>query len=138
MMWVTTRGVFSFHKHYGMNWKNHIHVSLYLVVKNRKRHLQELFYPFNFLISCLSISQIRKWNSWNENLGKKLNMSPKSWNIDKINLIFFQNFINKSLVLILKYIVYEFYGCTTIWKWRQFGIYKKKNTFFFCIFQKKL
>jgi len=39
------------------------------------------------------------------------------------NVGFCDNSIDKSLVLILKYIVYEFYGCTSVFKeMRQFGI----------------
>ena len=62
----------------------------------------------------------------NPKFGKKSTNLSKLSNINKINVDFYDNFFNKSLVLILKYTVCKVYSCTTVFKEiRIFKILKK-------------
>ena len=75
--------------------------------------------------SQMSIKKLKIWQT---------KFFPKSTNVG-----FCDNFIARSLVLIPKYTICEFYGYWTVFKkTRQFWIWKKKQiTFFFFVFFQK-
>ena len=72
-------------------------------------------------------------DSKNHKFGQKLKILSKSSKINKYWLFFsFDNFFDKSLVLILKYTVCKFYDCRTLFdEMTIFWIRKKKSIFFF-------
>ena len=84
-------------KRSGFNNKNRIHLSIWRVVKDMKRHLHKLFSVEKFIFwVCLfpRILKSQKWASKNENLGKITNFAK----INKINVGFCDKSCDCSVV----------------------------------------
>ena len=96
--------------------------TIYCVGLRSRTHLNKFFYEF---VCFSTILKVHKWTSENPNLAQNRRFCQ---NYQKsINVGFCDNSINRSLVLILKYMFYKFYGWPTILKKMRIFWIKKKT-----------
>ena len=99
IIWVTKRGAFWYKQHHRVKWKNRIHCHY-----NGSLRIWNVIYiifstHLNIFVMSLSVSRDFKTLQINPR-------KPQIWSkINKINVGFCDNAINRSLVSILKYIV---------------------------------
>ena len=97
--------------------KNRIHLSFWCVIKDMNRNLHAFFYLMKKKLLFLNLFVSYDFRNSKMILGKP-QICPKIENVAKIikiiNVGFCDNSFNKSLFLILKYTVYEFYDYWTL------------------------